>query len=192
MGLEERVERWFRQFSEAEDPEGTLTSSEEHEDYLHEQVEVDEPDGSTSTSSNTNGGSYKNRSMALWFSGWFPELPQRLYPLKQLVLAEGLKAQAAAEGGHPTPSSGTSSSDAGPPPPTSFTLVGLLPQPHKILIRCYEPNGYTRLWFTHFLYATVYSSELLTPVFGELVEHAGDQDLIVFDLTSLPLFSEAV
>ena len=36
------------------------------------------------------------------------------------------------------------------------TVVGVLPQPHPIVQRVYQPNLYTGLWFTTFLWSTCY------------------------------------
>lgn len=39
----------------------------------------------------------------------------------------------------------------------STTMVGLLPVPHPIVIRKYQPNKYTCLWFTAFLWGVVFT-----------------------------------
>ena len=39
------------------------------------------------------------------------------------------------------------------------TMVGLLPVPHPIVIRKYQPNRYTCLWFTAFLWGTIFMHE---------------------------------
>ena len=36
------------------------------------------------------------------------------------------------------------------------TLVGLLPVPHPIIIRTYLPNAYTSIWFTSYIWGTVF------------------------------------
>ncbi len=36
------------------------------------------------------------------------------------------------------------------------TVVGILPVPHIILTRKYQPNEYTSLWFTTFLWSTIF------------------------------------
>lgn len=38
----------------------------------------------------------------------------------------------------------------------STTMVGLLPVPHPIVVRRYNPNQYTNLWFTTFLWGVVF------------------------------------
>ena len=38
----------------------------------------------------------------------------------------------------------------------SSTVVGVLPVPHPILMRKYQPNEYTSLWFTTFLWSTIF------------------------------------
>jgi len=37
------------------------------------------------------------------------------------------------------------------------TLVGLLPVPHPIIIRNYQPNAYTSLWFTSYMWGLLFS-----------------------------------
>ena len=37
------------------------------------------------------------------------------------------------------------------------TMVGLLPVPHAIVIRKYQPNQYTSLWFTAYLWGVIFS-----------------------------------
>ena len=37
-----------------------------------------------------------------------------------------------------------------------YTLVGLLPVPHPILIRKYQPNAYTGIWFTTYIWGVIY------------------------------------
>lgn len=37
------------------------------------------------------------------------------------------------------------------------TLVGLLPVPHPIVIRKYQPNKYTSLWFSAFLWGVIFT-----------------------------------
>ena len=39
------------------------------------------------------------------------------------------------------------------------TMVGLLPVPHPIVIRKYQPNRYTCLWFTAYLWGTIFMHE---------------------------------
>lgn len=45
------------------------------------------------------------------------------------------------------------------------TMVGLLPQPHPIVMRKYQPNLYTNLWFTTFLWGLVYMHHQELPLF---------------------------
>lgn len=41
---------------------------------------------------------------------------------------------------------------------SKVTMVGLLPVPHPIIIRNYQPNVYTALWYTSFLWGVLLSS----------------------------------
>ena len=45
------------------------------------------------------------------------------------------------------------------------TMVGLLPVPHPIVTRRYQPNQYTSLWFTTFLWGVVFLRSQELPVF---------------------------
>lgn len=45
------------------------------------------------------------------------------------------------------------------------TLVGLLPVPHPIVIRKYQPNKYTSLWFSAFLWGVVFMHNQDIPLF---------------------------
>lgn len=45
------------------------------------------------------------------------------------------------------------------------TLVGLLPQPHPIVTRRHEPNEFTALWFSTFLWGVIYLRNLELPIF---------------------------
>ena len=38
----------------------------------------------------------------------------------------------------------------------STTVVGVLPQPHAIVQRVYQPNAFTALWFTTYGWSTVF------------------------------------
>jgi hypothetical protein len=38
----------------------------------------------------------------------------------------------------------------------STTMVGLLPVPHPIVIRKYQPNHFTGLWFTAYLWGVIF------------------------------------
>lgn len=52
-----------------------------------------------------------------------------------------------------------------------LTMVGLLPVPHPIVIRKYQPNQYTALWFTAFVWGVVFLRNQDLPLFdGEFVE----------------------
>ena len=53
------------------------------------------------------------------------------------------------------------------------TLVGLLPVPHPIVIRKYQPNKYTSLWFSAFLWGVVFMH---------------NQDIQLFDGRNIKLF----
>ena len=44
------------------------------------------------------------------------------------------------------------------------TLVGVLPQPHPIIVRKYQPNKYTSLWFTTYLWGVVYMRNQTIPL----------------------------
>lgn len=51
------------------------------------------------------------------------------------------------------------------------TMVGLLPVPHAIVIRKYQPNQYTALWFTAFLWGVIFLRNQNPPVFdGSAIE----------------------
>lgn len=45
------------------------------------------------------------------------------------------------------------------------TLVGLLPVPHPIVIRKYQPNKYTCLWFTAFMWGVIFMHNQDIPLF---------------------------
>ncbi|EEC42643.1 predicted protein [Phaeodactylum tricornutum CCAP 1055/1] len=52
-----------------------------------------------------------------------------------------------------------------------MTMVGLLPVPHPIVIRKYQPNQYTALWFTAFMWGVVFLRNQSLPLFdGECIE----------------------
>lgn len=52
-----------------------------------------------------------------------------------------------------------------------ITMVGLLPVPHPIVIRKYQPNQYTALWFTAFLWGVVFLRNQALPLFdGQCIE----------------------
>jgi hypothetical protein len=44
-------------------------------------------------------------------------------------------------------------------------MVGLLPVPHPIVIRKYQPNQYTALWFTAYLWGVIYVNHQSLPIF---------------------------
>jgi hypothetical protein len=46
-----------------------------------------------------------------------------------------------------------------------ITMVGLLPVPHPIIVRKYQPNQYTALWCTAFLWGVVFLRNQNPPVF---------------------------
>mmetsp|Transcript_319 Transcript_319/g.449 ORF Transcript_319/g.449 Transcript_319/m.449 type:complete len:843 (-) Transcript_319:174-2702(-) len=53
----------------------------------------------------------------------------------------------------------------------NVTMVGLLPVPHAIVIRKYQPNQYSSLWFTAFLWGVIYMGHQTLPIFdGEAIE----------------------
>jgi Dyggve-Melchior-Clausen syndrome protein len=60
----------------------------------------------------------------------------------------------------------------------STTVVGILPQPHPILTRRYQPNAFTSTWFTTFLWSTIFISH--------------SQDLPLFDSEALRMFAIGV
>ena len=45
------------------------------------------------------------------------------------------------------------------------TMVGLLPVPHAIVIRKYQPNAFTSLWFTAFMWGVIFLQNQLLPLF---------------------------
>jgi len=47
----------------------------------------------------------------------------------------------------------------------STTMVGLLPVPHAIVVRKYQPNTFTSLWFTAFLWGVVFLQNQAPPLF---------------------------
>jgi hypothetical protein len=52
-----------------------------------------------------------------------------------------------------------------------ITMVGLLPVPHPIVIRKYQPNQYTALWFTAFMWGVIFLRNQELPLFdGQCVE----------------------
>lgn len=51
------------------------------------------------------------------------------------------------------------------------TMVGLLPVPHAIVIRKYQPNQYTALWFTAFMWGVIFLRNQHLPMFdGQAIE----------------------
>lgn len=61
------------------------------------------------------------------------------------------------------------------------TMVGLLPVPHAIVIRKYQPNQYTALWFTAFMWGVIFLRNQNLPLFdGQAIElfqvSLGNQD----------------
>ena len=52
-----------------------------------------------------------------------------------------------------------------------ITMVGLLPVPHAIVIRKYQPNQYTSIWFTAFMWGVIYLRSQQPPIFdGDCIE----------------------
>lgn len=52
-----------------------------------------------------------------------------------------------------------------------ITMVGLLPVPHAIVIRKYQPNQYTSLWFTAFMWGVIFLRNQSLPMFdGQCIE----------------------
>lgn len=51
------------------------------------------------------------------------------------------------------------------------TMVGLLPVPHAIVIRKYQPNQYTSIWFTAFMWGVIFLRSQKPPIFdGKCIE----------------------
>eukprot|EP00934_Nitzschia_sp_Nitz4_P005994 Nitzschia sp. Nitz4//scaffold67_size101165//46336//48807//NITZ4_004527-RA/size101165-augustus-gene-0.14-mRNA-1//1//CDS//3329556468//5984//frame0 len=54
---------------------------------------------------------------------------------------------------------------------SEITMVGLLPVPHAIVIRKYQPNQYTALWFTAFMWGVIFLRNQNLPMFdGQCIE----------------------
>ena len=52
-----------------------------------------------------------------------------------------------------------------------IVMVGLLPVPHAIVIRKYQPNQYTALWFTAFMWGVIFLRNQSLPMFdGKCIE----------------------
>ena len=52
-----------------------------------------------------------------------------------------------------------------------ITMVGLLPVPHAIVIRKYQPNQYTSIWFTAFMWGVIFLRSQKPPIFdGKCIE----------------------
>jgi len=52
-----------------------------------------------------------------------------------------------------------------------IVMVGLLPVPHAIVIRKYQPNQYTALWFTAFMWGVIFLRNQKLPMFdGKCIE----------------------
>eukprot|EP00529_Nitzschia_sp_RCC80_P009895 CAMPEP_0113489330 /NCGR_PEP_ID=MMETSP0014_2-20120614/26473_1 /TAXON_ID=2857 /ORGANISM="Nitzschia sp." /LENGTH=791 /DNA_ID=CAMNT_0000383063 /DNA_START=316 /DNA_END=2691 /DNA_ORIENTATION=- /assembly_acc=CAM_ASM_000159 len=52
-----------------------------------------------------------------------------------------------------------------------IVMVGLLPVPHAIVIRKYQPNQYTALWFTAFMWGVIFLRNQALPMFdGQCIE----------------------
>ena len=51
------------------------------------------------------------------------------------------------------------------------TLVGILPLPHAIVMRKYEPNAKTNTWFTTLLFGAIFThSNRKLPIFEDMKE----------------------
>ena len=51
------------------------------------------------------------------------------------------------------------------------TLVGILPLPHAIVMRKYEPNAKTNIWFTTLLFGAIFThSNRKLPIFEDMKE----------------------
>jgi len=51
------------------------------------------------------------------------------------------------------------------------TMVGLLPVPHAIVIRKYQPNQFTSLWFTAYLWGVIFTGNQSLPIFdGQVIQ----------------------
>lgn len=46
-------------------------------------------------------------------------------------------------------------------------MVGLLPVPHAIVIRKYQPNQYTSIWFTAFMWGVIFLRSQKPPIFDK-------------------------
>lgn len=52
-----------------------------------------------------------------------------------------------------------------------ITMVGLLPVPHAIVMRKYQPNQYTSIWFTAFMWGVIFVRSQKPPIFdGKCIE----------------------
>ncbi|KAL7531551.1 hypothetical protein ACHAXR_006750, partial [Thalassiosira sp. AJA248-18] len=61
-----------------------------------------------------------------------------------------------------------------------ITMVGLLPVPHAIVIRKYQPNQYTSIWFTAFMWGVIFLRSQKPPIFDkeciELFQVSNEED----------------
>ena len=48
-----------------------------------------------------------------------------------------------------------------------ITMVGLLPVPHAIVIRKYQPNQYTSIWFTAYMWGVIFLRSQKPPIFDK-------------------------
>jgi hypothetical protein len=48
-----------------------------------------------------------------------------------------------------------------------ITMVGLLPVPHAIVIRKYQPNQYTSIWFTAYMWGVIFLRSQRPPIFDK-------------------------
>ncbi|CAD7953515.1 unnamed protein product [Amoebophrya sp. A120] len=122
---------------------------------------------SSDTTTSTSRYEQQLLNKKLWFHSWHDQkLPQVLSTVKHLIykLEPEIIEQfynTAREG----PAGNYASGDTAPPDMdtiieymrTNTTTVGLLPQPHAIVVRTYIPNLYTTIWFTHFLYGAAFA-----------------------------------
>ena len=63
----------------------------------------------------------------------------------------------------------------------AHTLVGLLPVPHRILCRRYQPSDHIGLWFTTFLWGVIYLNNQDPPLFDVSSLDSQHRNLITRD-----------
>ena len=68
----------------------------------------------------------------------------------------------------------------------NITMVGLLPVPHAIVIRKYQQNQYTSIWFTAFLWGVIFLRSQKPPIFDreciELFQVSNEDEEVVEDV----------